>query len=407
METVFGDKKINKLDYVAAWYAKAARYIQGTDIQVGLVSTNSVCQGEQVAYLWKELVEDYGIKINFAHQSFQWNSEARGKAAVHCVIVGFGTKDKPNKKIFQYEDPRGDAHAISADNISPYLIDAHSTIVSPERKPLHDVPEMKNGSVPNDGGNLLINSRDELDELIAKNPGVEKYIRRMIGSEEFINGVDRWCLWFDDNYDPSEVRKMPGVMKRIEAVKRHRLDSRNDSVNKAASVPYKFIRTRQPSEGYIVAPGVSSNDRSYIPFGFVGSDVIASNACSMIPGGTLYHLGVMMSQMHMGWVRVVAGRLGVGYRYAGDVVYNTFPWPTVTDEKRAEIEAAAQAVLDARAQYTNCTLADLYSDATMPADLRKAHDELDRIVDRAYRPQPFPTEKNRIDHLLAMYRGEK
>lgn len=389
------------LDYVTGWYIKAAKYIQGTSIKVGFVSTNSIVQGEQTSILWGQMLGKYNIKIHFAHRTFKWTNEARGKAAVYCVIVGFANFDTSNKSIFEYEDIKGEAHEIKAKNINPYLVDAKDIFVEKKSNPICDVPKMSFGNMPLDGGNLLLTDEEKV-QLISKEPKAEKFIKPLISAYEFLNGSTRWCLWLVDAA-PNELKQLPEVLKRIELVKKFRLDSVAPSTQKFASTPTLFRDRNQP-ESYILVPSTSSENRKYIPMGFFSKDEIANNSCHTVPNGTLYHFGVLMSTIHMAWVKTVCGRLESRFRYSKDIVYNNYPWPESPSDKQVKaVEVAAQKVLDVRLQFPNSSLADLYDPLTMPPALVKAHNELDKAVDVAYRPQAFTTEANRMVYLFELY----
>lgn len=390
------------LDYVTAWYVKAAQYIQSTNIKVAFVSTNSITQGEQVSVLWGWLLNQ-GVKIHFAHRTFRWSNEARGEAAVHCVIIGFGLRDVSRKRIYDYENITSEPMEISAKNINPYLIDSQDVIVASRRKPICNIPEIGYGSMANDGGYLIL-GKEERDELISKEPSAEKYTRLFLGSTEFINGEDRWCLWLKD-LSPSDLRKMPETLKRVENVKNYRLASRRDATKKLAQTPYLFGEIRQPETDYLLIPGVSSETRNYIPIGFLRKEIIASDLARTVPNATLYHFGVLTSSMHMAWTRQVCGRIKSDYRYSNSIVYNNYPWPeSITEEHKSKVETAAQNVLDAREKFPDSTLADLYDPATMPKVLVDAHRKLDEAVDSCYRPQAFNSELERLEFLFTLYR---
>ncbi|MCC6182627.1 MAG: class I SAM-dependent DNA methyltransferase [Bacteroidia bacterium] len=389
------------LDYVTAWYIKAAKYIQGTKTKVAFVSTNSIVQGEQTSILWGQMLNKYNIKIHFAHRTFKWSNEAKGNAAVYCVIVGFANYDTLNKSIFEYEDIKGEAHELKAKNINPYLVDAKDLLLNKSSNPICNVPKMSFGNMPLDGGHLLL-SDDEKNEFILQEPKSEKYIKPLISAYEFINGEKRWCIWLVDA-EPSELKQLPNVLKRVEAVKKFRLNSVAPSTQKFAATPTLF-RDRNQLETYILIPSTTSENRKYIPLGFFGKDDIANNSCHTVPNGTLFHFGILMSEMHMAWVKSVCGRLESRFRYSKDIVYNNFPWPENPTEKQIKaIETAAQKVLDARAEFPKSSLADLYAPLTMPPALIKAHNELDKAVDLAYRPQAFTSEVNRMEFLFELY----
>ncbi len=371
-----GWKNAGNLDYVCCWYKKAADLMVGTDIRAALVSTNSVAQGETVANLWKPLFEA-GIHIDYAYRTFRWDSEAKSKAHVHCVIIGFSTAPNKAAKTLYVGD-----HAQSVQNINGYLIDADNIFVESRNKPLCDIPSIGIGNKPIDGGNYLF-SKDEMDAFIKKEPSAAQYFKPWYGSQEFINRCPRYCLWLGD-CSPSELRKMPECMKRVEAVRALRLASKSAGTVKLADRPTHFHVENMPSGTYVVIPEVSSEKRKYIPMGFMTPDILCSNLVKIVPNASLFHFGVLTSNVHMAWVRAVCGRLKSDYRYSKDVVYNNFPWPTPTSEQKARIEQTAQAILDARSLYPDCSLADLYDEATMPPELRKAHQQNDRAVMQAY-----------------------
>lgn len=395
-------KNYGVLDYVAAWYVKAARFIEDTRIKVAFVSTNSITQGEQVGALWSYLLEK-GIKIHFAHRTFKWNNEARGKAAVHCVIIGFAAFDITRKYLFDYQTPTSEPHEIETGNINPYLIDEADLVILSRRDTLCDVPEIIFGSMPNDGGHLILSDEEQIG-LQFSEPTAAKFIHPFIGAQEFINGVSRWCLWLKDA-SPTELRAMPEVLNRVNKVKEHRLSSPREATQRLANYPTLFGEDRQPESDYILIPSVSSERRRYIPIGFVSKDVIASNLCLIIPNATLYHFGVLTSQMHMAWTRQVCGRLKSDYRYSNNLVYNNFPFPTEPSARQKErVERTAQDVLDARAMFPEATLADLYDPNTMPRDLLEAHRAVDEAVDACYGARRFRTDLERLEFLFDLYR---
>jgi hypothetical protein len=390
------------LDYVTGWYIKAAKYIQDTKIKVAFVSTNSIVQGEQTSLLWGQMLNKYNIKIHFAHRTFKWSNEAKGNAAVYCVIVGFANYDTNNKRIFEYEDIKGEAHELKAKNINPYLVDAKDIFVGKRRKPICNVPEISFGSMPNDGGNFLFTD-DEKYEFLQKEPNSEKFFKPLISAHEFLNGHKRWCLWLK-NSNPTDLKEAKHVTERVEKVRRLREESSRQATQKLALFPTLFGEDRQPKSDYVLIPRHSSENRKYIPMGFFDETFIASDSCLFIEGAKLYHFGVLHSLIHMAWVNTVCGRLESRYRYSNEIVYNNFPWPENPSEKQTKaIEAAAQNVLDARAQFPNSSLADLYDPLTMPPALVKAHNELDKAVDLAYRSQPFSTEAKRMEFLFELY----
>ena len=403
MAVVFRDfKNTGDMDYVVSWFYKAAEYIQGTHIRVGLVATNSITQGEQVPVVWGLLFGRYRVKIHFAHRTFAWESEARGKAHVHVVIIGFGAFDTGNKRIYDYDTDAEHPVVSEAANISPYLTPGSDSFVTKRTTPLADVPEMRCGNKPSDGGNFILTDAEK-KELLAVEPAAAKFLKRFTGSEEFINGNMRWCLWLKDA-SPAELRDLPEVKKRIQAVKEFRAKSTAAPTRKAAQTPTLFFYISQPATEFIAIPEVSSERRSYIPIGFLPPSVIVSNKVYVIAEPSLYLFGLLSSAMHMAWMRQTAGRLESRYQYSGSMVYNTFPWPSaVTAKHREMVEQAAQAVLDDRAKQTISTLADLYDPLTMPAPLLKAHQALDRAVDKCYRAEPFASDRHRVEYLFALY----
>ncbi len=393
------------LDYVSGWYAKAVRVIQHTDTHCAFVSTNSICQGEQVAALWKGLVEKYNLQIDFCHRTFRWDSESNLKAHVHCVVIGFSCNAADNvaarpKIIFD------GGQQIAATHINPYLIDAPDVFVSRRSKPLCGVPQCTRGNQPTDGGNLIIEAKD-LDDFITREPKSRKFIKRLIGATEFINNKKRYCLWLV-GASPAELRSMPLVMDRIHKVREMRLASSFGPTRELANMPYRFRETWNP-ETYVVIPRVSSERRRYVPMGFLDKSIIPTDSVIIIPSATLYHFGVLQSNVHMAWMRVVCGRLKSDYRYSKDIVYNNFPWPGALSPSPLEragvrlIEQTAQAILDARAKYPDSSLADLYDPTTMPYDLLEAHRQNDRAVMAAYGFPTRMTEAECVARLLEMY----
>ena len=386
--------KHGKLDYVAAWYSIAAKIIRDTKISCAFVSTNSIVQGESVRVMWEYLFGK-GVVINFAYRTFKWSSESFDLAAVHCVIIGFANFHAPGKFIFD-----GDKK-IHAKNINAYLLDAPNIFIENRGNPPKGFPKMTKGSQPTDGGNLLLKP-DERDELIKKNPLAEKYIFQFIGGDEFINGKLRYCLWLVD-CPPNELRKMPLVMKRLEKVREFRLQSKTASVRRDAETPALFTQIRQPTTNFLVVPRVSGERRRYIPIGFLTPDVIVSDAALMISDATLYLFGMLTSSIHMAWMRATCGRLKSDYRYSPSVYYN-FPFAEPTTEQKKLIEATAQNILDVRANYPKATLADLYDELTMPADLRLAHKKNDRAVAAAYGFEKILDDEPKIvAELLKLY----
>ena len=377
--SIFGKvKRANSIDYVGAWYHKAASLIKGTSIHAAFVSTNSITQGEQVAALWGKVLGEYNSTIIFAHRTFKWMSEAAEKAAVHCVIIGFADK-KYNGKKFIYNN----ATANEAVNINPYLVDAPDVLVESRGGALCAVPKMTKGNQPSDGGNLIL-SEEERNTLLGKTPEVESCIRRYIGSKDFINGGERrYCLWLK-GISPSIYRNSAEIRKRLEAVREMRLASSAAPTRALAEKPFLFFSTPQTDATYLCIPEVSSERRRYIPIGFMSPEIIASNKLLIVPDADMYHFGILTSNVHMAWMRMVSGRLEMRYQYSPAIVYNNFPWPTPTDAQKAKIEQTAQAILDARTLYPDCSLADLYDEVTMPPELRKAHQQNDKAVMEAY-----------------------
>ena len=397
---VFGKgKRVNSIDYVGAWYHKAAALMQGTKICAAFVSTNSITQGEQVAPLWEKLLAEYHAKIVFAYRTFKWNSETKEKAAVHCVIIGFSVSSGVMQK---YIFPN-DSAKQAANNINPYLLDAPDVLVISHGSPICDAPRMTKGNQPSDGGNLIM-TQEERNALVAKDSSVEPLIRRYVGSRDFINNNERrYCLWLK-GISPSYYRKNTEIMRRLNAVREMRLESTAAPTRALADKPYLFFSTPQTDSDYLCIPEVSSERRRYIPIGFMDKSIIASNKLLIIPDATLYHFGVLTSNVHMAWTRTVCGRLKSDYQYSGATVYNNFPWPSPTDEQKAKIEQTAQAILDARALYPEASLADLYDETAMPPELRKAHQQNDRAVMQAYGlPVKETTESTCVAHLMRLY----
>ena len=401
VNTVFDGMKDNSnLDYVTCWYKKTAQYIQGTKIEAAFVSTNSICQGEQVPILWPELMNRHNIKINFAHQTFKWSNEARGKAAVYCVIIGFSLVDRSTKKIFQYTAVTSEPMETSAKQINAYLIDAPLLFIHKRNKPICNVSEMVFGSMPNDGGYFLL-SANENKQIIEKEPYLIELIRPFLGADEFINNIPRYCIWLKD-ISPTKYQKSKEIQQRIDKVKIHRRSSKRGATKKLADFPTLFGEIRHPETDYLLVPSTSSEQRKYIPIGFIEEKTISSNANLLIPNATLYEFGILTSLMHMAWVRYVCGRLELRYRYSASIVYNNYPWPSPTDKQKAVIETAAQAVLGARNKYPDLSLATLYDSNTMLPELVKAHQKLDKAVEAAY-GRSFDDDSQRVAHLFGLY----
>ncbi|OIQ75101.1 hypothetical protein GALL_432340 [mine drainage metagenome] len=429
------------LDYVAAWYIKAAHYIRGFElfqaeqsphwvresapsylkpIRVAFVSTNSITQGEQVGVLWSWMLA-HGIHIHFAHRTFNWTNEASGKAAVHCVIIGFGLEELPGKVLFEHDDIKGEPHAVPVVNINPYLVDAPNVFLEKRRRPVGTAPEMTKGSQPTDGGNLLLSDTEKQD-LLQKEPQAIKWIHPFVGADEFINAIPRWCLWLKD-ISPSELHAMPLVLQRVQAVKRMRLASTKAATVDQANTPTLFGEDRQTDHPYLLIPRVSSESRCYIPIGHMDADVICSDANFMLPNASLFHFGILTSAMHNAWMRYTCGRLKSDFRYSNTIVYNNFPWPEFPEshkpnkplapvhQSQTAIETAAQAVLDVRAKFQAgdppATLADLYDPLTMPPELLRSHQKLDAAVDKAYEAsggkKSYKSDAKRVAILFERY----
>ena len=376
MDLVFSDNdRAGRLDYVAAWYKKAASFIAGTSIEVAFVSTNSIVQGEQVPILWEDLFSNHGIIINFAYRTFVWNSEAKDKAAVHCVIIGFSKKARNTIILYEGERPQ------FVDRINGYLVNADNVFIQLRGKAQAGLPKLVQGNKPWDGGYLIL-SEEERRELVRKYPFSDSFIKLYIGSHEFINKKVRYCLWLK-GVAPNEYRNIPEIKARLEAVAEVRKKTKTVAVQAQAATPMLFSQIRQPESDYILIPETSSSNRRYIPMGFMSKDVIASNSTLVATDATLYFLGVLTSNVHMAWMRTICGRLKSDYRYSPSV-YNNFPWPTPTEEQKAKIEQTAQGILDARELYPESSLADLYDEAAMPPELRTAHQKNDMAVMQAY-----------------------
>jgi hypothetical protein len=390
------------LDYVTGWYKKAAEYIQGTNIIVGFVSTNSISQGEQVGALWSTLFTKYKIKIHFAHRTFPWVSEARGKAHVHVVVIGFATFDAKSKSIYDYQVKGEKVTVVKATNINPYLIEGNEIVITPRTNPICNVPPMSKGSQPTDNGNLIVEEKDRA-LFVKKYPEAKKYLRPLLCAEEYLYSIPRWCLWLVDA-DPKDLKNIPGIKIRLEAVREFRKASKKEPTRRNADKPSLFTEIRQPKTRFIVVPLHTSEHRKYVPFGYFEPKYIVHNSCSAIPNATLYHFGMLSSSMHMAWMRQVCGRLESRYRYSNKLVYNNYPWPLTTSPAQHQaVETTAQAVLDARKEFPNSTLADLYDPLSMPPKLVKAHAELDKAVDLCYRSQPFISERQRVEYLFWLY----
>ena len=391
-----GWKNVGNLDYVTCWYKKSTDMMRNSKIHSALVSTNSICQGETVANLWKPLFAD-GVHIDFAHRTFRWDSEASIKAHVHCVIVGFSIASNNKPCIIFTNDV-----AQIVGNINGYLLDAEDVFIDSRSKAICNVPEIVIGSQPIDDGNFLF-SEEEKNEFVAKEPKATHYFHPWYGSREFINRCPRCCLYLGD-CSPAELRNMPLCLERVNNVRHFRLQSNRGSTRKAAETPAKFGMTTIPDSDFVIIPKVSSENRRYVPMGFMTPDNLCSDLVFIIPNATLYHLGVLTSNVHMGWMRAVCGRLEMRYRYSKEIVYNTFPWPEPNEKQRQKIEQTAQGILDARALYPDCSLADLYDETSMPPELRKAHQANDRAVMQAYgMPIKETDEAGCVAWLMRLY----
>jgi hypothetical protein len=392
-------KGYGNLDYVSAWYYKAAQLMQqNLQLRAALVSTNSITQGEQTTLMWKTLIESYKIKIDFAYRTFRWTNAARNNAAVHCIIVGFSRNIVHTKRwIFD-----ADLEPEEVENINPYLMNAPNVYIENRTKPLCDVPMMGIGNKPIDNGNYLF-TKEEMREFITLEPLSEKWFRPFYGALEFINNEPRYCLWLGD-CPPSELNKMPYAIKRVENVRKFRLSRESEGTRKIANTPRRFHVENMPDSDYILIPAHSSENRVYIPIGFMAKNAITSNACLIVPNATLYHFGILTSNLHMTWTRTVCGRLESRYRYSAGIVYNNFPWPTPNDKQRQAVETAAQGILDARALFPNDSLARLYNPMLMPSELAKAHTTLDNAVKNAYGGKGFASEAERVADLMKRYK---
>lgn len=390
-------KSAGKIDYVAGWYYKAAQLMRtNKDARAALVSTNSIIQGEQVAAIWKPLKELFGVHLDFAYKTFRWDSESSSKAHVHCVIIGFSNVIVP-KVLYDNENQK------AATNINAYLIDAPDVFIDTRSKPICDVPQMRSGGKPVEGGFLILSS-EEKEHIEKSEPNLSRYIRPFTSGDDFINNKKRYCLWLV-GVSPTEIKHSPELMKRILAVKEFRQNSTKEATRKCADTPSLFMEIKAPMSDYLLIPATSSERRRYIPIGYVNKGVIPNNAVQFVPEASLYHFGVLTSNVHMAWMRVVCGRLKSDYRYSANIVYNNFPWCTPTDAQKAKIEQTAQAILDARAKYPESSLADLYDELTMPAELRKAHQDNDRAVMQAYGfDVKTMTESQCVAELFKMYK---
>ncbi len=398
IKNVFGEiKDVQDLDYVTCWYKLASKYIQGTKNEVSFVSTNSICQGSQVPILWNILINELKVHINFAHTTFKWESQSSKKAVVHCVVIGFSTFDRSNKIIYTEKSKK------TVVNISPYLIEGENIFVVAQKNTLCDVPKMSFGNQPRDGGYFVI-SKEEREEILNKEPELSKWLHPYVGADEFIKGKERWCLWLK-NASPADIKSSNILYNKVQAVKEFRMNSKAKTTNGYARVPNQFAQITQPENvDYLIIPRVSSENRRYVPIGFINSNTISSDAVQIIPNANMYHFGILTSNVHNAWMRQVAGRLKSDYRYSKEIVYNPFPWPNPTDEQKKKIEQTAQAILNARALYPDSTLADLYDPVLMPSELQKAHTANDRAVMQAYGFSIKDTsEADCVAELMKMY----
>lgn len=393
-------KMAGKIDYVSGWYFKAAQFMQGTMIRAAFVSTNSITQGEQVAGVWKPLYKRFGIHIDFAYRTFRWDSEASLKAHVHCVIIGFSVAQNLSKRKIYVGD-----RIQEVENINAYLIDAPNVFIESIGKPISDVPIMRSGGKPVEGGNFIF-TEEEKNKFLKIEPRAGKFFRPFMGSEDYINNCRRWCLWLVDA-KPQEIREMPKVMERVEAVKNFRLASTKKATREYADQPTRFMEIKQPKTDYLMIPATSTENRRYIPIGYLNKEVVASNAASFVPDASLYHFGVLTSNVHMAWMRAVCGRLKSDYRYSVKIVYNNFPWPMPSEQQKKKIQQTAQLILDARALYPDSSLADLYNELTMPSKLRKAHQQNDMAVMQAYGftkgSEAYKSEAACVAELMKLY----
>jgi hypothetical protein len=411
MQFVFADLKgFGILDFVTAWYWKAAKYIQGSHIQAALVSTNSITQGEQVGIFWGPLLGRFNINITFAHQSFKWNNEAKGVAAVHCVIVGFSNIRPETYRLFEYETVTSTPNETIATSINPYLVNAPTILLENRNAPICNVPPMRFGSMPRDDGNFVLTDQEKHD-LIKQEPKAADWIKPYIGAQEFLNNGSRWCLWLVD-IPPAALKSMPLTYERVQRVRDFRATSNATSTRKFAATPTLFCQIAQPDTNYLLVPRVSSEKRIYVPIGFLDCNSIASDAVQVVPDAGLFEFGVMTSAMHNAFMRFTCGRLESRFRYSNTIVYNNYPWPgfageKLNDKQRAAIEHAAQSVLDARSQFAGASLADLYDPLTMPPALLKAHQKLDVAVDAAYVPsggkKAYASDAERVAFLFELY----
>ena len=397
------------LDYVTGWYIKAALYLNTyspegitNPTSVAFVSTNSICQGEQAGVLWYQLSITNKIRILFAHQTFKWSNEAKGVAAVHCVIVGFSNINKSGKKLYTYSNVKGEPLENLVQNINCYLAPAKDIFITGRKKSICNAPQINYGSMPIDDGHLVVED-DVKNELERTDPAALKFIKPYTGGDEFINKKLRWCIWVNES-EVGSTKTSRFIKERITATKDFRLGSKRAATNKLAAFPAFFGEKRQPENAYLIIPKVSSETRSFIPIGILQPNIIVSGSALIVPGAKIYHLGILTSTMHNTWMRYVCGRMKSDYQYSASIVYNNYPWPeSISDKQKQNVEEAAQSVLDARAQFPDSSLADLYDPNTMPPVLVKAHQQLDKAVDQCYRPQSFASEAKRIEYLFELY----
>lgn len=410
VEKIFGKiKDVQDLDYVTCWFKKAAEYMQRGTVETGFVATNSICQGSQVPILWNVLLNDYHVHINFAHQTFKWNSESSDVAAVHCVIAGFSMRERKEKKLYTYRKIDEDAAVQTVVHINPYLLTGEDVFVSAQKEAICDVPKMNFGNQPRDGGHFIL-SEEEYQEIIKQEPGIVKWIHPYMGADEFIKGKKRYCIWLK-KAQPSDIQASRILYNKVAAVREFRLASKAKTTNGYAKVPQLFAQITQPDDtDWLIVPRVSSERRRYVPIGFMTGNVISSDAVQIVPNATLYHFGILTSNVHMAWMRMVCGRLKSDYRYSKEMVYNTFPWPEPPDELKEKIERTAQAILDVRASFSTSTMAVLYDPNLMPRELSKAHEENDRAVMRAYGfmkvengKKRWLTEQECVAELMRLY----
>jgi len=401
IEVFKNGSKLGNLDFVTCWYELASKYIQDTSIKVAFVSTNSICQGEQVGILWKRLSEMYGVKIIFAHQTFKWSNEAKNNAGVYCVIVGFSNTESKRKYLFEYETPNSEPREKEVKNINAYLVDAQDIFIESRNYPLLKVPEMDFGNVALDNGHLIF-STVEMEDFVKIEPLSKKYFKKLLGANELLYKETRWCLWLKD-VEPQELKTMKYVLERVSKVKEARLSAKDKGTNKLAARSHTFRDTKNPNQ-YVAIPITTSENRTYIPMSFEDFQSVPAVTIQTIPDATKFHFGILQSKMHMVWVQYVCGRLESRYRYSKDIVYNNFPWPEyVSEVQKIKVEDCVNKILDIRNNFPNSSLADLYDSLTMPIDLLKAHEDLDKAVDNCY-GKKFKSKEHRIEYLFELYK---